>query len=179
MIKLDFNQTFPPTSLEKDYSKMTFESPLLDGSMETMVVKIDRHPIFDSPNVYNMGFGPPNMKGGFRDDVKLRHADLGKVLSTVLFHGGNFLRNNPSLLLGLDGSDDVRAMLYHLITKSNRDYLTDLFTILGVDWYIRVFRDGKYDMDHNGRLLSKPKPEIFNYQRSRHDLYRYYMFHLK
>ncbi|WP_409994875.1 DUF6934 family protein [Chitinophaga pinensis] len=144
-----------------------------------MVVKIVRHPYLDLPNVYNLGFGPPNMKGGFRDDVKLQHADLGKVLSTVLFHGVGFLQRNPSLVLGIDGSDDVRAMLYHLIAKFNHDYLTGSLAILGVDWYIRVFRDGSYEIDQNGHLISKPKPESFNHQRSRHDLYRYYMFRLK
>ena len=179
MIKLDFDQTFSPTWLENDYSKMTFESPQADGSIETMVVKIDRHPGFDLPNVYNMGFGPPDTKGGFRDDVKLRHKDLGKVLSTVLFHGNNFLRGNSSLVLGVDGSDDVRAMLYHLITKVNRAYLSEFFALFGVDWYIRVFRDGRYEIDQHGDLISRPKPEFFNYQRSRHDLYRYYMFRLK
>ncbi|SFO98998.1 hypothetical protein SAMN05428949_7085 [Chitinophaga sp. YR627] len=179
MIKLDFQQTFPPTWLEKDYSKMTFESPQEDGSIETMVVKIDRHPAFNSPNVYNMGFGPPDMKGGFRDNVKLKHKDLGKVLSTVLFHGNNFLQENSSLVLGIDGSDDVRAMLYHLITKVNREYLSEFFTVFGVDWFIRVLRDGRLEIDENGRLISNPKPEIFDYQRSRHDLYRYYIFRLK
>jgi hypothetical protein len=179
MIKLDFDKTFPPTSLEDDYSQMTFESPQEDGSIETMVIKIVPHAGFDLPNVYNMGFGPPDMKGGFRDDVKLRHADLSKVLSTVLFHGSNFLQRNSALALGIDGSDDVRAMLYHLITKVNLEYLSEFFAVFGVDWYIRVFRDGTYEIDQNGRFISKPKPEFFDYQRSRHDLYRYYMFRLK
>ena len=76
-------------------------------------------------------------------------------------------------------ADDRRARLYHLLIKSNRAYLEDFFVVIGVDWYVRVFRDWTLEEDGEGNLFSKPKPESFDYDRQRHDLYRYYMFRLR
>jgi hypothetical protein len=69
--------------------------------------------------------------------------------------------------------------MYHLMLKSNREYLSDFFVAIGVDWYVRVFRDWSCEVDSSGHLLAKPKPEPFDYDRDRHDLYRYYMFQLR
>jgi hypothetical protein len=110
---------------------------------------------------------------------KVKHADISRVFSTVLFHGLTFLQENPDLILGIDGSDDLRATMYHLMIKANRAYLEDFFVIIGVDWYVRVFRNWHCELDAQGHLFAKPKPEPFDYQRNRHDLYRYYMFQLR
>ncbi|SHL99428.1 hypothetical protein [Chitinophaga sp. CF418] len=179
MITINFEETFEPTFMESDFSMMTFNSPQIDGSIVPIIVKIDPHPDPYLPGVYNLGFGPSDGQGEFSDDIRLRHENIGKVFSTVLFHGLTFLQENPELILGIDGSDDLRATLYHLMVKSNRVYLSEFFVIIGVDWYVRVFRDGNYELDADGNLLSKPKSEQFDYERTRHDLYRYYMFHLK
>lgn len=157
---------------------MTFNAPQIDGTNQLIMVRIDWLEDQYLPNVYNLGFGPPDNDGYFHDDIRLRHADVNKVFSTVLFHGWSFLKANPQLTLGIDGSDDVRANLYHLMFKSNRAYLDDFFVGIGVDWYVRLFRNGSYEVDSTGNLLPKPKTEIFDYERNRHDLYRYYMFHL-
>jgi hypothetical protein len=69
--------------------------------------------------------------------------------------------------------------MYHLMIKTNRTYLVDFFAIIGVDWYVRVFRNWQCEVDIQGDLLAKPKPEPFDFQRSRHDLYRFYMFQLR
>jgi hypothetical protein len=179
MITINFEETFDPITIESDLSQMTFQSPQVSGANELLLVKISPHPDPHLPNVYNLGFGPPNGNGGFQDNTRLKHSDTNRVFSTVLFHGLTFLQENPDLTLGIDGSDDLRATMYHLMLKANRAYLDDFFVAIGVDWYVRVFRNWNCEVDSEGNLLAKPKPEIFDYDRSRHDLYRYYMFHLR
>jgi hypothetical protein len=93
---------------------MTFHSPQISGTNELMLVKISPHPDPYLPKVYNLGFGPPNGNGGFRDDIRLKHSDSNRVFSTVSFLGLIFLQVNPELILGIDGSDDLRATMYHL-----------------------------------------------------------------
>lgn len=176
---INFEDTYLPINLEPDFSEMSFISPQKDGTNRELFVFVNPHPDAELPNVYNLGFGPPDGYGGFHDDVKLRHADHDKVFSTVLFHALLFLQENPNLTIGLDGSDDSRATLYHLMFKSNREYLDDFFIPIGVDWYVRIFRDNTYEQDEHGYFIKRPRPEPFNYERTRHDLYRYYMFRIK
>jgi hypothetical protein len=179
MILLDFEDTYDPNLVQHDLSEMTFDAPQVGGENELLLVQIKPHTDPNLPAVYNLGFGPPAENGRFRDDIRLKHANSGKVFSTVLFHGFTFLQENPDLILGIDGSDDVRATMYHLMIKTNRIYLADFFAIIGVDWYVRVFRNWQCEVDAHGALLAKPRPEPFDFQRSRHDLYRYYMFQLR
>lgn len=177
MVTINFEEPFESVSIENDFSQMIFISPQIDGAHKPILVKIDPHPYL--PNVFNLGLGPPDGMDNFHDDIRLKHTENSKVFSTVLLHGFTFLQVNPELTLGIDGSDDIRATMYHLMFKSNREYLRDFFVGIGVDWYVRVYRDWSYEVDTTGNILSKPKPELFNYERTRHDLYRYYMFQLK
>jgi len=178
-ITINFDDTYPPQELYDDLSEMTFLSPQTDGSSVLLVVQIVAHPDPLLPNVYNLGFGPPNGTGGFKDDIRLKHSNLDKVFSTVLFHALSFLEENNNLTIGIDGSDDLRARLYHGIFKSNRNYLCETFIPIGVDWYVRYFRNGDYEQDADGNPLPKPRPEPFDFERDNKDLYRYYMFRLK
>jgi len=59
--------------------------------------------------VYNLGFGPPDGAGSFSDTVSLSHSNPAKVFSTVILVAIAFLERNPSLAIGIDGSDDRRA----------------------------------------------------------------------
>ncbi len=179
MITINFEDTYEPISIESDLSQMTFNSPQANGAIKIILVKIDSHPDKYLPNVYNLGFGPPNGKGGFQDSLKLKHLNSNKVFSTVLFHALTFLEENSEMTIGVDGSDDTRATLYHLMFKFNREYLSEFFKAIGVDWYVRIFRDGSYEADKLGNYIAKPRPELFDYVRTRHDLYRYYMFSLR
>ena len=81
--------------------------------------------------------------------------------------------------MGIDGSDDLRATLYQMMFKTNKEYLDEYFIPLGVDYYVRIFRDGNYEAHPDGSPFAKPKAEEFDYDRSRHDLYRYYLFRFK
>jgi hypothetical protein len=177
-ITINFDDTYLPVQIQNDLSKMTFSSPQIDGSEALIVVIIERLDNPYMPNVYNLGFGPLDGNGGFLDNIRLKHVDIDKLFSTVLFHGLNFLQINPQLTMGVDGSDDLRATTYHLMFKTNRDYLDEFFFPIGVDWYVRIFRDGHYEADEHGNYIAKPRPEPFDFDRSRHDLYRYYMFQL-
>lgn len=179
MIKIDFEDTYEPIAIQDDLSQMIFNSPQRNGSTELLLIKITPHPDSNLPNVYNLGFGPPDGREGFFDDVKLRHKNISKLFSTVIFLGLTFLQENPSKTIGIDGSNDLRATLYHLMYKTNRKYLSEFFKAIGVDWYVRIFRDGNYEADEFGNYIAKPRPEAFNYNRNRHDLYRYYMLSLK
>jgi len=178
-ITINLEDTYYPVDIKSDFSEMTFNSPQKTGWDELIFVKIEPLDNPYLPNVYNLGFGPPDMQGGFRDDVRLKHSNVNKVFSTVLFHSLGFLGENPKLIMGIDGSDDLRATLYQMMFKTNKQYLGEFFVPLGVDYYVRIFRDGSYEQDELGNDISKPRAEQFDYNRSRHDLYRYYLFRLK
>ncbi|RZM29142.1 MAG: hypothetical protein EOO88_06125 [Pedobacter sp.] len=178
-VTVNFDDTYPPIIIEPDFTEMSFISPQKTGTDVELFACIKPHPDQELPNVFNLGFGPPDGNGGFKDNVKLSHSNNDKVFSTVLFLALLFLEKNPHLTIGLDGSDDSRATLYHLMFKSNKEYLNDFFIPIGVDWYVRIFRDNTYEQDEEGHYIKRPRPEPFNYERTRHDLYRYYMFRLK
>jgi hypothetical protein len=86
----------------------------------------------------------------------------------------------PEMIIGLDGTDDIRATLYHSMFKVNKENLSEYFETIGVDWYVKLLRNQiEIERKDDGSPFFKPRPERFDYSRSRHDLYRYYMFELK
>lgn len=100
------------------------------------------------------------------------------MFSTIMLFVLAFLDENPHVTIGLDGSDDIRAYMYHRMFLTNKAYFANYFFTLGVDWFVRLLRNGKIELDSDGAPFFKPKPEPFDYRRSANDLYRYYMFHL-
>ena len=90
-IIINLEDTYEPVTLETDLTMMTFIAPQIKNAAQELVIKIEPlgNPLL--PNVYNLGFGPPDGKGGFIDNVRLKHEDAGKVFSTVLFLGLAFL----------------------------------------------------------------------------------------
>jgi len=101
------------------------------------------------------------------------------LFSTILLFCLNFLQENPDVKIGLDGSCDTRAQFYHRILINNKDYLGEYFVLLGVDWCVRLLRNGDVETDDKGVPLFKLRSELFNFQRTTKELYRYYMFYLK
>ncbi|QPH38411.1 DUF6934 family protein [Pedobacter endophyticus] len=178
-IAIDFEQTYPPTFIAEDLTEMRFNALQRDGSIQQILVKISKHPDPLLPDVYNLGFGPPASNGGFKDNVSLHHSNINKVFSTVLFLALAFLDSNNGFTIGIDGSNDLRARLYHRMFKHNRAYFNEFFLAIGVDWYVRIFRNGQYEAHEDGTPYAKPRPELFDYERENRDLYRYYMFKLK
>jgi hypothetical protein len=178
MIKVNLLETFELEFLSEDFMWMTFYAPLKDGGRVLLKVIVESLDDPLLPNTYNLAFGPFDSSGSVDDTARVFHNDPDKVFSTILLFCLAFLQTNTDLQIGLDGSDDSRAYLYHRMFHTNREYLNDYFEAIGVDWYLKVLRNGDFETDSNGQIFLRPKPESFNYSRSPKDLYRYYMFRL-
>lgn len=178
MFKLDFNNLYSPEEISPDLSQLVFKSVTKSGKQVTIKSVINPHPDPLLENVYNFGFGLLTEDGRIDDMMRIKHAEPSKLFSTVMFHGLFYLRNNPDRILGIDGSNDLRARLYHMMIKSNQVILEEYFKVQGVDWYVRLFRNGNIELDEEGNPFFKPKPEAFDFNRESNDLYRYYTFYL-
>ena len=179
MIKINLEDTIVPHYVSQDLTDFRFYSPQKKGGVAELIVQIRNinDPLLS--NVYNLGFGPPDGAGSFSDTVSLSHSNPGKVFSTVILVAIAFLERNPSLAIGIDGSDDRRAYLYHRMFSSNRHPLEETLILTGVDWYVRLLRSGDVERDPSGAAYFKPRPEAFDFQRKTNDLYRYYLINLK
>lgn len=178
MIKINLENTFEATYVSSNFDQYVFESELKNNKIIQLKVKFTN--IVDSllPNVFNLAFGPFDSAGKIDDSINLKHRDSNKVFSTIILFAIIFLKHNPIATIGIDGSDDLRAHLYHRMFRYNYKDLRDFIVIIGVDWYVRLLRNGSIELDDNGSAFFKPKPEPFDFQRKATDLYRYYMFNL-
>jgi hypothetical protein len=181
MITLDLENIYESLSvtIEKHIAILDFNTPQKDGSMKLIRVIISPHPDKLLPNVYNLAMGPLDDKRELDDKIRLKHLNSNKLFSTVILFVVTFLTDFPEMAIGLDGSDDLRATLYHSMFLLNRGILGKVFVTIGVDWYVKLLRNGKIEQMKNGRLFFKPRLESFDYKRTKHDLYRYYMLRLK
>lgn len=182
MITIDFENTFDPilVTFDKKSSVMEFYSPQRKSVPELIRVEIKPHPDKLLPDVYNLAMGPLDDKGKVDDKMRLKHTDSNKLFSTIIIFAVAFLSEYPELTIGLDGSDDSRAILYHSMFIANRKYLSHYVIGIGVDWYVKLLRNQiEIELKQDGTPFFKPRPEPFDYSRTRHDLYRYYMFQLK
>lgn len=179
MIVINLNDTFLAETASTDLMDYTFLSPQTKGGEVRLIVKIRE--INDSllPNVFNLGFGPSDGIGGIDDKVTLSHVDIGKVFSTIIVFAIAFLQQYPGTTISIDGSDERRAYLYHRMFQSNYKLLKDIVAIMGVDWYVRLLRNGVIKCDSQGVAFFRPIPEPFDFQRKRTDLYGFYMIELK
>jgi len=178
MIIINFEETFEPIEVAEDFSSMTFNT--VDKLGATVPIKINITPL-ESPlllNVSNLAFGPLDADGSINDAAKIPHENPSKAFSTILLFCLAYLNQFPDKTIGLDGSNEVRAYLYHRMFLTNKEYLEEYFVSIGVDWYVKLLRSGDVERDTDGHPHFKPRPEAFDYTRIR-DLYRYYMFHLK
>lgn len=178
MIKVNLEDTFELEELSKDFSYMTFYAPLKEEGQ--VLLKVSIEPLDDPmlPNTFNLAFGPVDDVGDIDDMARVFHANPDKVFSTILLFCLNFLEMNIDFQIGLDGADDTRAYLYHRMFITNKEYLDEYFKALGVDMYVRLLRNGDFERREDGYMLSRPRPERFNYKRPLKDLYRYYLFRL-
>jgi len=180
MIKINFENTYDPLrgEINKQLSAMEFYSPQQTGSLE--LIRVSK-PHWDKllPYVYNLAMGPLKPNGEIDDAVRLKHTNSNKVFSTAILFALAFLTEYRELTIGLDGSDDIRATLYHSMFVANKEHLNEYFVTINVDWYVKLLRNQDIERKSDGSPFFKPRPEEFDYTRSRHDLYRYYMFELK
>ncbi len=179
MIVINLEDTILPETAGADLMDYTFLSPQVNASDVKLLVQIRNinDPLL--PNVFNLGFGPSDGNGGIDDKVSLAHTNTGKVFSTIILFAIAFLQQYPGTSIGIDGSDERRAYLYHRMFQSNYVSLKDVVVITGVDWYVRLLRNGDIERDALGAAFFKPRPEPFDLQRKRTDLYGYYMINLR
>lgn len=183
MINLDLASIYDVESVtfNREKSVLEFRSPQRENTPPVlMAVEIKPHPDELLTNVYNLAMGPKNDIGQIDDKVRLKHVDSSKMFSTVIVFAIAFLDEFSDLIIGLDGSDDLRATLYHSMFQSNREQLNDFITCIGVDWYVKLLRNRQeIERTSDGSPFFKPRPEPFDFTRTRHDLYRYYMIQRK
>lgn len=179
MVRIDLENTIEPHFVSEDLTEYSFNSDLRKGKgIAELHVHIKKHPDPLLPNVYNLAFGPLREDGKINDTIKLEHTDINKIFSTIILFSITFLRNYPDRSVGMDGSNEARAYLYHRIIKSNQKELSDYVVCVGVDWYVRLLRNNEVEKDDNGFAFFKPRPEPFDCDRSTLDLYRYYIISL-
>ena len=179
MIEINFDETYDLLEVSEDFSITSFFSPNVNGINVLISVQIFplSHPLL--PNVYNLAFGPIKSSGEIDDQARIRHTNLSKLFSTILLASLTFLQAHPERIIGLDGSDDIRAYLYHRMFQKNRNNLDSYFMPSGVDWFVRLMRNETLEVDSDGVLYFQPIVEPFDYKRLSTNLYRYYLFKLK
>lgn len=139
-IKINFKETYPVEWLSRDLNNCKFVSET-DQGFVTLFISIEKNKNPILPEVYNLAFGPLNSLGQISDQIKIKHKNNQKVYSTIIYCAFLFLKKNKSLLVGLDGSNIVRSVLYFRILLSNYDYLTRYFQLTGIKYYIRLIRN--------------------------------------
>jgi len=182
MIRLDLQDIYEITAVNDNGVELIaqFDSPQITADPIRIHVKLSLHPDPFLSNVYNLCLGPLDKNGSIDDKIRLKHQDVSKVLSTAIFVAYYFLNDRENSIIGLDGSDDIRANLYHSMFVLNRELMSDYFVCVGVDWYVKLLRNKKdVERDDQGNPLFKPNIEPFDYSRNRKQLYGYYMFSLK
>jgi len=182
MFRIDLGNAYDAlsSSITPEFSVAEFVAPQKQGDPVLMRVRIEPYGDPLLPGVYNLSMGPLDENGGINDEVRLRHHDSARVYSTAILFALAFLTEYPDASIGLDGSNDIRANLYHSMFLLNRKVLSEYFYAVGVDWYVKLLRDQQdVERDRDGNPFFKPRPEEFDYTRTRTDLYRYYILQLK
>jgi hypothetical protein len=82
MIKINFEDTYDPIEVAKDFSFMTFNT--IDTIGGIILIKIKITPLESAllPKVSNLSFGPLMANGHINDTVKVHHQNIEKVFST-------------------------------------------------------------------------------------------------
>jgi hypothetical protein len=134
------------------------------------------------PDVYNLAFGPLDAKGRINDKAELPHKDYSKVFSTILFEAWTYLKKNKDHYIGIDGSDNSRAYLYHMFIQRNYLYLNNYFNIYGIKYYVRITRFGKTQYDNPfdfSDIQTYPERIEHRVKIHLHLMYNYFIFNLK
>lgn len=145
-VPLDLSDTYEIVSIAPDLKEFQFYTITKDDGQVLITVRIfDNYSRF-IPEVYNLGFGPLKADGRLDDTCEIPHKNFEKTFSTILFGAFAFLNKNPGQFVGIDGSNRVRAYWYFRILQTNYDYLTTIFKMSGIKYYVRVLR-GKTNAD--------------------------------
>ena len=175
-IKIDFGNKYELSYITEDLKFGVFESKLFDGTSMRLGIKIssDTHPLI--PDVYNLAFGPLDTDFQINDWQKIRHQDHSRVFSTIVFAALSFLDTNKGKFIGIDGSDTTRAYMYYRCILSNLEHLGSIFDIFGVNYYVRVLRNGIEDISD---IVALPRQILPGQIIPSSQLYNYFIFTVK
>lgn len=183
MVRINLDNIYTPKYISDDKKYIIFDSDIhtqIGIESKELHILIVEHPDKNLYNVYNLAFGPIDGNGLIDDAARLKHVDISKLFSTLIFMGLNFLYLNKNCYIGIDGSSESRAYMYHRIFRLNFDEVNSFLRLIGVDWYVRLLRNKEdVERDLEGNPYYKPRPETFDKKRKTQDLYRYYMYSLK
>ena len=115
VVKINFEHVYEHLATAPNFMEATFNSYDKEGNTVLLKILIEPHKNPFLPNVYNLCFGPLTREGNIDDTALIYHEDLNKLFSTIILFSLTFLQENPKVTLGLDGSSDARAYLYHRI----------------------------------------------------------------
>ncbi|MBN9380769.1 MAG: hypothetical protein J0H74_08395 [Chitinophagaceae bacterium] len=180
-VKIDLENVYRAVAKDIDQRASDFDTILSNAKRVRLGIRISLTPHPLIPNAYNLAFGPVKRNGAVDDKVRLSHENYSKVFSTVLFESISFLKKHPDSYVGIDGSDNARAYMYYRCIQNNFTYLSSIFTITGVNYYIRMLRQGKdgdCDLDTED-IHTKFKLIETNETIRPEKLYNYFIFNLK
>lgn len=143
-IKIDFDDKYSICPVN-DFNYSAFETELVNGDKVRLGIRISTNRHYLMPDVYNLAFGPLNPNHEIDDKARLNHNNHSKVFSTIVFEALSFLTEHRDRFLGIDGSNTARAYMYYRCIQNNFDLLTSHFLIYGVNYYVRLLRDGTID----------------------------------
>jgi len=178
-IKINFDDVYDINTVSYEMKSASFDTELADGGKKKLMVEISDQAHELMPNVYNLAFGPLKANGKIDDKAQIKHRDYSKAFSTILLHARAYLANNPGHYLGIDGSNNSRAMLYYKIILDNFEYLSNYFNIGAVKYYVRITRLGKHqyenpfdfqDIKPDAVRITRDSPRYPEY------LYNYFIF---
>jgi hypothetical protein len=182
-VKINFDDCYEINSISSDLSLFEFNTFLINDNEVALGVKISSESHTFLPDVFNLAFGPLKAHKEIDDKIKLQHKNHSKVFSTIVFAAFTFLEENKDKYLGIDGSNNARAYMYYRCIQNNYDYLSDLFDIYGVNYYVRILRkikdeDFTYPIDADD---IKPFIEKIdkNVTVQSDKMYNYFIFRLK
>lgn len=181
-VKIDFDKLYEFDDISPDFNLSSFNTDLEDGREQPLKVRISHHSHPLLPNVYNLAFGPLNRQGKIDDRAELQHRDYSRVFSTILFSAYAYLRENPTHILGVDGSDNTRAYFYYRALQRNFAYLDQYFDFFGIKYFVRITRFGKaqYDNPFDFEDIMTYAYRIgADHQISQDGMYNYFLFSLK
>jgi len=180
-VTIDFENTIGFDALSKDLKTANFKTMLEDGNPVNLKIEISNEEHELMPNMYNLAFGPIDVKGKIDDRAQLTHKDYSAVFSTILLAALGYLNKNQGHSIGVDGSNNSRAYLYWRYLQHNYEYLSHYFEFFGIKYYVRISRFGKlqYDNPFDFADIIPASIPIYKTDQWPEPMFNYFIFGLK
>ncbi len=180
MVKIDLENCYDIEFLTENFGLNKFNAITTENKNISLSIKISDTSHDLLPDVYILAFGKLNGEE-IDDRIRLKHKDVSKTFSTIIFTAYSFLtfEGNENKYLGVDGSDLARALMYYRCIQNNFDCLNQFFIISGVNYYVRILRsdqnNGNYIPDQTD-WIALPKQIIKDDKVPIDKLYNYFIF---